>query len=143
MTVEHILAGKGRTVVTIEPERTLFETARLLSEKRIGAVVVSDAEHAVLGIVSERDIVQALAKGGPSVLQEPVSQHMTAKVITCTGRSAIRELMQLMTENKFRHVPIVENGRLTGIVSIGDIVKQRVAEIEAEQQALREYIATA
>lgn len=143
MTVEHILAGKGRTVVTIEPERTLFETARLLSEKRIGAVVVSDAEHAVLGIVSERDIVQALAKGGPSALQEPVSQHMTAKVITCTGRSAIRELMQLMTENKFRHVPIVENGRLTGIVSIGDIVKHRLAEIESEHQALRDYIATA
>jgi len=143
MTVEHILAGKGRAVVTIEPERTLLETARLLSEKRIGAVVVSDADHAVLGIVSERDIVRAIARSGPAALEEPVSQHMTAKVITCTGRSAISELMELMTEKKFRHVPIIENGQLAGIVSIGDIVKQRVAEIEAEQRALREYIATA
>ena len=143
MTVEHILAGKGHSVVTIEPERTLLETARLLAEKRIGAVVVSDADHAVLGIVSERDIVRAVARSGAAALDEPVSQHMTAKVVTCTGRSAIRELMELMTDKKFRHVPIVEDGRLTGIVSIGDIVKQRVAEIEAEQRALREYIATA
>ena len=143
MTVEHILAAKGRNVVTIEPERTLGEAARLLDEKRIGAVVVSDADHAVLGIFSERDIVKALARGGASALDEPVSRHMTAKVITCTGRSAISELMELMTAEKFRHVPIIEDGRLNGIVSIGDIVKHRLAEIEAEHQALREYIATA
>jgi CBS domain-containing protein len=143
MTVEHILAVKGRNVVTIEPERTLGEAARLLDEKRIGAVVVSDADHAVLGIFSERDIVKAVARGGPAALDEPVSRHMTTKVITCTGRSAISELMELMTAQKFRHVPIIEDGRLNGIVSIGDIVKHRLAEIEAEHRALREYIATA
>ncbi|HKG76843.1 MAG TPA: CBS domain-containing protein [Beijerinckiaceae bacterium] len=143
MTVEHILAAKGRNVVTIEPERTLGEAARLLDEKRIGAVVVSDADHAVLGIFSERDIVKAVARGGPTALDEPVSRHMTTKVITCTGRSAISELMELMTAQKFRHVPIIEDGRLNGIVSIGDIVKHRLAEIEAEHRALREYIATA
>ena len=143
MTVEHILAAKGRNVVTIEPERTLAEAARLLDEKRIGAVVVSDADHAVLGIFSERDIVKAVARGGAAALDEPVSRHMTTKVITCTGRSAISELMEIMTAQKFRHVPIIEDGRLNGIVSIGDIVKHRLAEIEAEHQALREYIATA
>lgn len=143
MTVEHILAVKGRNVVTIEPERTLGEAARLLDEKRIGAVVVSDADHAVLGIFSERDIVKAVARGGQAALDEPVSEHMTTKVITCTGRSAISELMELMTAQKFRHVPIIEDGRLNGIVSIGDIVKHRLAEIEAEHRALREYIATA
>jgi CBS domain-containing protein len=143
MTVEHILAAKGRNVVTIEPERTLGEAARLLDEKRIGAVVVSDADHAVLGIFSERDIVKAVARGGPTALDESVSRYMTTKVITCTGRSAISELMELMTAQKFRHVPIIEDGRLNGIVSIGDIVKHRLAEIQAEHRALREYIATA
>ena len=143
MTVKHIWAAKGRNVVTIEPSRTLGDAARLLDEKRIGAVVVSDADHAVLGIFSERDIVKAIARGGAAALDEPVSRHMTTKVITCTGRSAISELMELMTAEKFRHVPIVEDGRLNGIVSIGDIVKHRLAEIEAEHRALREYIATA
>src|SRR3954447_10774148 len=143
MSVKHILAAKGHSVVTIQPERTLAEAARLLNEKRIGAVVVSDADHAVIGIFSERDIVKAIARGGAAALDEPVSRNMTAKVITCTGRSGISELMELMTAQKFRHVPIVEDGRLNGIVSIGDIVKYRLAEIEAEHQALREYIATA
>ena len=143
MTVEHILSAKGRKVITIEPERTLGEAVRLLDERKIGAVVVGDADHAVLGIISERDIVRALAKSGAAALDEPVSHHMTGKVVTCTGRSAISELMELMTDRKFRHVPIVEDGRLNGIVSIGDIVKHRLAEIETEHKALREYIATA
>jgi len=143
MTVEHILSAKGRKVITIEPERTLGEAVRLLDERKIGAVVVGDADHAVLGIISERDIVRALAKSGAAALDEPVSRHMTGKVVTCTGRSTISELMELMTDRKFRHVPIVEDGRLNGIVSIGDIVKHRLAEIETEHKALREYIATA
>jgi len=141
--VEHILSQKGRTVTTIEPERTLGDAVRLLDERRIGAVVVGDGDHAVLGIISERDIVRALAKNGAAALDEPVSRYMTGKVVTCTGRSSISELMELMTERKFRHVPIVEDGRLNGIVSIGDVVKHRVAEIETEHKALREYIATA
>ena len=143
MNVEHILAAKGRDVLTIEPDRTLADAARALTERKIGAVVVADADRAVLGILSERDIVRAVARGGAAALGDPVSQYMTAKVVTCTGHSSINELMEVMTERKFRHVPIVENGRLAGIISIGDVVKHRVAEIEAEHQALREYIATA
>ncbi len=143
MTVEHILRSKGRNVVTIEPNRTLMEAARLLSEQRIGAVLVSDSVRPVLGILSERDIVQALAERGAAALQEPVSRCMTEKVVTCTGESAINEVMEIMTEGKFRHVPVVEGGRLAGIVSIGDIVKHRLAEVEAETRAMRDYIATA
>ena len=139
MTVEHILAAKGRNVVTIEPSRTLGDAARLLDEKRIGAVVVSDADHAVLGIFSERDIVKAVARGGAAALDEPVSRHMTAKVITCTGRSAISELMERMTSQRVRHVPVVENGQLRGMISIGDIVKHRLTELEAEDQVMHDY----
>ena len=143
MTVDHILLSKGRSVVTIEPDRTLAEATHLLSERKIGAVLVSDAFRPVLGILSERDIVRAIAEHGPGALSEPVSRFMTEKVITCTGHSGINELMEMMTDGKFRHVPVVEGGRLAGIVSIGDIVKHRLAEVEAESQAMREYIATA
>ena len=97
----------------------------------------------MLGILSERDIVRAVARGGAAALEHPVSQHMTGKVVTCTRQTTINELMDEMTQRKFRHMPVVENGRLCGIISIGDVVKHRVAEIEAEHQALREYIATA
>ena len=143
MNVEHILSEKGREVLTVAPHMPLKEAARILSERRIGALVISDSSNPVLGILSERDIVRALAAGGGAALDDPVSRHMTAKVVTCTRHSAINDLMETMTNGKFRHVPIVENGRLVGIVSIGDIVKFRVAEIESESQALREYIATA
>ena len=143
MTVEHILRNKGRNVVTIEPQRTLAQAAQLLSERRIGAVIVGDTVHPVLGILSERDIVRAIAARGPAALDEPVSRSMTGKVVTCTGASAIHEIMELMTDGKFRHVPVVERGRLVGLVSIGDIVKHRLAEVEAETQAMRDYIATA
>ena len=143
MNVEHILSDKGHEVVTIAPHLTLAEVARTLSQHRIGAIVVSDPANPVLGILSERDIVRAVAENGAAALDEPVSRYMTTKVVTCTSRSAINDLMETMTTGKFRHVPVVENGRLIGIVSIGDIVKFRVAEIESESQALREYIATA
>jgi CBS domain-containing protein len=143
MNVEHILQAKGREVLTIEPGRTLAEAARALTERRIGAVVVTGPDQSVLGILSERDIVRAVARGGAAALESPVSEHMTGKVVTCTRQSSINELMEAMTARKFRHMPVVENGRLCGIISIGDVVKNRVAEIEAESQALREYIATA
>ena len=141
MIIEHILAKKGHDVITIEPERTLSETARLLDEKRIGAVVVSDADHPVLGIISERDIARAVAQRGAAVLDEPVSQHMTAKVITCTRSFTTKDLMELMTDRRIRHVPVVEHGRLNGIVSIGDIVKHRLAELEAEGRLMHDYTA--
>ena len=142
MIVEHILAAKGHDVVTVEPERTLLETARLLDEKRIGAVVVSDADHPVLGIISERDIARAVAQRGAAVLDEPVSQHMTAKLFTCTRSCTVSDLMELMTDRKVRHVPIVERGRLSGIISIGDVVKHRLAELEAEERLMHDYTAT-
>jgi len=142
MIVEHILAAKGHEVVTIEPERTLLETARLLDEKRIGAVVVSDADHPVLGIISERDIARAVAQRGAAVLDEPVSQQMTAKLFTCTRSCTVSDLMEVMTDRKVRHVPIVERGRLSGIISIGDVVKHRLAELEAEERLMRDYTAT-
>jgi CBS domain-containing protein len=143
MNVEHILMAKGRDVLTIEPSRTLADAARALTEKKIGAVIVGGPGEVVLGILSERDIVRAVARGGASALDHPISQHMTGKVVTCTRQTTINELMDEMTQRKFRHMPVVENGRLCGIISIGDVVKHRVAEIEAEHQALREYIATA
>ena len=139
MIVEHILADKGHDVITTGPERTLLETARLLDEKRVRAVVVSDADHPVLGIISERDIARAVARRGAAALNEPVSQHMTAKVITCTRSCPVRDLMELMTHRRIRHVPVVEDGRLNGVVSIGDIVKRRLSELEAEQRVLRDY----
>jgi CBS domain-containing protein len=143
MIVNNILSIKGREVLTIEPSRTIGEAARILSERRIGALLVCDGKQPVSGIVSERDIVRALAAHGARALDEPVSSFMTAKVVTCTGETSINDVMELMTQQKFRHIPVVEGGRLTGIVSIGDVVKLRVEEIEAEAQAIREYIATA
>ena len=143
MTVEHILRVKGRNVVPLDPQRTLAQAAQLLSERRIRAVIGGDTAHPVLAILSQRAIVHAIASRGPRALDEPVSRSMTQKVVTCTGASAIHEIMELMTDGKFRHVPVVEGGRLSGIVSIGDIVKHRLAEVEAETRAMRDYIATA
>lgn len=143
MNVDQILSRKGRNVIAIEADRSLSEAARLLSERRIGALVVVDGRQPVSGILSERDIVRAVAAQGARALDEPVSRFMTGAVVTCTGRSSVNELMELMTQQKFRHVPVVEEGRLAGIISIGDVVKQHVEEVEAESQAIKDYIATA
>ena len=143
MSVARILATKGGDVVTTQPHRTLMEVVELLSNKGIGAVVVADAAKSVLGIISERDIVRALAAGGASALGESVSRHMTAKVFTVTENTAIDSVMETMTTGRFRHVPVLADGKLIGLVSIGDVVKFHVNEIETEHRALREYIATA
>jgi CBS domain-containing protein len=143
MTVARILADKGRDVLTTQPHRTIKEVAGQLVTRGVGAVVVSDASHAVLGILSERDIVRAIGTGPSSVLEEPVSRYMTAKVTTVTESASIDRVMELMTAGRFRHLPVVEDGRLVGIVSIGDVVKRHVNAIESEQRALRDYIATA
>ena len=142
MSIEHILAEKGHTVIAVEPGRTLLETARLLTEKRIGAVVVSDADHPALGIISERDIARAVGQRGAAALDEPVYRNMTAKLVTCTRSYSVSNLMKLMTDQRIRHVPVVEDGRLRGIISIGDVVKHRLAELEAEQRAMHDYTAT-
>lgn len=143
MTVARILAEKGRDVHTTQPHRTLKEVAAQLASWGVGAVVVSDATHAVLGIVSERDLVRAIGNGPASVLEEPVSRFMTAKVTTVDQSASVDQVMQLMTEGRFRHLPVVEDGRLIGIVSIGDVVKRHVNALDSERQALRDYIATA
>jgi CBS domain-containing protein len=143
MTVARILSEKGREVFTTQPHRTLKEVIDLLASKGVGAVVVSDASMSVLGILSERDVVRVIAQQGASALDQPVSHYMTPKVITATRADTIDHVMQTMTEGRFRHVPVVEDGRLVGIISIGDVVKRHVNMIDSERQALREYIATA
>lgn len=143
MIVARILREKGRDVLTTQPHRTIKEVAALLAARAVGAVVVSDAAMSVLGIVSERDIVRAIGTGGASALEEPVSRHMTSKVTTVTESASIDHVMETMTNGRFRHLPVVEHGRLVGIVSIGDVVKRHVNAIDTERQALREYIASA
>ena len=143
MTVRRILAAKGREVVTITSQSGVSEAVRLLIDRRIGTLVVTDASGAVAGIISERDIVGAIALRGPAALDEPVAGCMTRDVVTTVESATIQTVMSAMTDGRFRHLPVVETGRLVGIVSIGDVVKHRLAEMEDEQQALREYIATA
>jgi CBS domain-containing protein len=143
MTVSIILAGKGRDVVTIEPNATIADAARLLAERRIGAVVILGADHRIVGILSERDIVRALAESGRDALDRPVSEAMTRKVSTCHERETISAIMERMTVGKFRHIPVVDQGRLVGIVSIGDVVKHRLSEVERDSAAMRDYILTA
>jgi CBS domain-containing protein len=142
MTVSTIISVKGRDVLTTQPHRTLAEVARLLAEKKIGAVVVTGADGKIRGILSERDIVRAVAAGGGAALDEPVSRHMTANVVTCQESDLIADVMEDMTRGRFRHMPVVENDRIVGIISIGDVVKQRIAETEAESRLMREYIMT-
>jgi len=143
MTVSIILTGKGREVATIEPGATLSDAVQLLSERRIGAALILGADRRIAGIISERDIVRALAARGAEVLGEPVSRTMTRKVETCNESEAVSKIMERMTLGKFRHMPVVDQGRIVGIVSIGDIVKHRVHEMEHESAAMRDYIMTA
>ena len=143
MTVSVILAHKGRDVVTIDPAESLAQAIRLLAEKRIGAAIVLGADRRIAGIISERDIVRALAARGAAVLDEPISGTMTRKVVTCNENETVASIMERITAGKFRHVPVVDQGRLVGLVSIGDIVKHRVYEMERESVAMRDYIMTA
>lgn len=141
MTVTAILNEKGRNVVTATAGDTLTNICALLAEKRIGAAVIADEAGMVQGIISERDIVRALAREGADALAADVGRIMTREVVTCSGEETIAALMEKMTAGKFRHLPVVEKGRLAGIISIGDVVKRRIAEAEFEAQAMREYIA--
>jgi CBS domain-containing protein len=143
MTVKAILSAKGNEVHTIEPTTNLATAVKLLTEHKIGALVVTGADRRVIGIVSERDIVQELAAHGAASLDLPLTEVMTRKVMTCNASDTISSVMERMTDGKFRHLPVVEQGRLTGIVSIGDVVKHRLREMEHEQSALRDYIQTA
>jgi len=143
MTVARILAAKGKDVVTTQPHRTLAEAAGILTARNIGAVVVADAQGRVLGILWERDIVHAIGGGGAAALNDAVSKHMTTAVVTAHEDESVDLTMEKMTVRRCRHLPVVFNERLVGIVSIGDVVKYRLEQLEHEHRAIREYIATA
>ena len=141
MLIEHILATKGGDVVTVASSDTVEQAVATLRTHGIGAVIVSDDDGAsVAGILSERDIVRAIADDGAGALDRPVSTVMTADVFTCEPTAAIEELMGVMTERRIRHIPVLRDGRLVGVVSIGDVVKHRVGELKQEAQTLVEYV---
>jgi len=142
MTVATILAAKGRDVMTIEPSASLAAASRLLAEKRIGAVLILGADRRIVGILSERDIVRAIAERGADVLNEPVSVAMTRKVSTCNETELVSKVMERMSEGKFRHMPVVDQGQPVGMISIGDVVKHRLQAMEQDSVAIHDYILT-
>jgi len=143
MTVKAILSGKGSDVFSIEPTATLDTAVKTLAAHRIGALLVFGPDRRVIGILSERDVVRALAEQGADVLNKPLAQVMTRKVVTCSQTETVGTIMERMTTGKFRHVPVVEQEQVVGIISIGDVVKHRLHEMEREAAALRDYIQTA
>ena len=144
MNVKAILAAKklGGDIISIEPTADLATAAKLLSKHRIGSVVILGAGERLVGILSERDIVRAVSEQGAGALALPVGQVMTRDVATCGEDDTVASIMERMTAGKFRHMPVVANGRLVGLISIGDVVKQRVDEIVGESEAMRDYIRT-
>jgi CBS domain-containing protein len=142
MTVRAILDTKGRQVFSIGADATISQAAKLLADRRIGSVLVMAGDD-LEGVLSERDIVRALSERGAAILDEPVRGIMTTKVMTCRWTDTVSLIMEKMTEGKFRHLPVVEERRVVGVISIGDVVKHRLQEFENEQEALRDYIKTA
>jgi len=142
MTVRAVLESKGYNVVTVEPHARVSAAVKLLSERRIGAVIVM-SDRRIAGILSERDIVRVLGERGSAELDETVDAVMTRKVVTCRASDTVAAIMEKMTDGKFRHLPVVEDNRVIGLISIGDVVKRRVMEYEQEQEAMRDYIKTA
>jgi CBS domain-containing protein len=140
MRISDVLRVKGTQVVTVTPDTTVRRLLSVLAEHRVGAVVVSRDSASVDGIVSERDIVRALAVRGASVMSEPVTAIYTADVHTVTPRTELEDVARMMTERRIRHAPVMVDGRLHGIVSIGDVVKSRIGELESERSALSDYI---
>lgn len=140
MIVSHILEAKGHEVATISPDATVSDAVQVLGTRRIGALVVTDDGRKILGIISERDVVKHLAQSGASALNDAVSKHMTAKVVTCERNDPILAVVEQMTVGRFRHMPVADEGKLVGIVSIGDVVKARLEQMARESEALREYI---
>ena len=140
MRVIGVLKGKGSEVATIGPDQSLLAAAAELGQRRIGALVVTSADGSVVGIISERDVVASIANDGAASLNRPVADVMTVDVITCSPNDTMEQLMSAMTEQRIRHLPVVDNGALVGIISIGDVVKGRVGEIQDETKALGDYI---
>ena len=143
MNVESILKSKGRSVFTVRPDANVADAVALLHRHGIGALVVSQDKASVDGILSERDIVHALSAHGGQSLELTVAQLMSRRVVTCKPSDTVADLMALMTDRRIRHLPVVEHGRLAGMISIGDVVKNRLDEIESEATSMREFIAGA
>lgn len=141
MHVKAILDEKGRKVLTVRPDSTLQDAARMLHENKIGALVVVGVNEHIKGILSERDIVNAIARHGSDALHKPVSTAMTSNVFRCTEETTVYQLMSLMSEKRCRHIPVERDGKLGGMVSIGDVVKSRIREIEFEAEEIKAYIA--
>ncbi|MBB3312044.1 CBS domain-containing protein [Rhizobium sp. BK196] len=141
-SVKAILDLKGRDVVTAGPNTTVSEAAAILSKKKIGAIVVVGMENKISGMFTERDLVHVIAKAGKDGLDQTLSSVMTSKVLRCNEQTSVNELMELMTSKRFRHVPVETNGKLAGIISIGDVVKSRIAEVEREAEEIKAYIAS-
>ncbi|WP_428697564.1 CBS domain-containing protein [Stappia sp.] len=141
MTVASILNQKGRDVTTERAETSMREICAILGAQRIGAIVITDAKGSINGIISERDVVRAISEDGTDALDKPVSAYMTARVVTCDPMETVNTVMARMTGGRFRHVPVVKDGKLDGLISIGDVVKHRIAQIEQEAEDMRNYIA--
>ena len=140
MSVSHILKHKGRDVITAKPEATVKQVAEMLSAKRIGAVIISSGNDKIDGIASERDIVRAIGLEGAAALEKPVSSVMTRDVRSCGDEDTETELMALMTRHRIRHLPVVNQGKLSGMISIGDVVKFRIEQIERDAEDMKAYI---
>ena len=143
MTVKAILEQKGHQVVTLGPNEKLAVAIQMLYENRIGALVITNGDRKIVGILSERDVVHSLAKDGAAALERTVREIMTPKVNICNENHTVNEIMGIMTQGRFRHLPVEKNGHLDGIISIGDVVKERIEEVEREAEEIRTYIATA
>lgn len=142
MLIAHVLRDKGGVVYTVRADATLEEAARVLDEKKVGALVVVAGDGAIAGVFSERDIVREIAKKGVNCLNESVSAVMTRDVITAGPSETVDEGLGRMTDRRVRHLPVLDGGRLIGVISIGDLVKHRIAAVEAEAAAMQAYIAT-
>ncbi len=140
MTVAHILKQKGGGIIAVTEDQTILEVLNVLAENRIGAVMVLTDKGKIAGVLSERDIVRALPSAGGKLRDQKVSSIMTNKVITCADSDSIETVMGVMTENRIRHLPVMSGGKLVGVISIGDVVKQRIAETQQEAEALKQYI---
>jgi CBS domain-containing protein len=140
MTVQTIIDRKGNDVATAGPQNTVAEIVKMLADRRIGAIVITGADRRIVGIVSERDVVRVLAQRGPACLEDPVSLIMSRGVVDCSPSEKVNDVMRKMTEGRFRHVPVTVDGKLVGIVSIGDVVKHRMMDLESEASAMRDYI---
>jgi CBS domain-containing protein len=143
MAVAHILRQKGTSVVTVEPGDSVQTIVDMLARHRIGAVVVVDPAGGIAGIISERDVVRAMVGDAAAVVSKTAKDIMTVKVRTCAPNDSEAELMQMMTESRIRHLPVVANGRVAGMISIGDVVKLRIESMEAEADQMKTYIASA